>query len=59
MIMIITKDMSLLFWLLQNSKLPEVPAFVFMIDVTYQSVKTGMVHLLCQEMSKLLDVLPR
>ncbi|XP_072051157.1 protein transport protein Sec24C-like isoform X1 [Amphiura filiformis] len=43
----------------KNSKLPEAPAFVFMIDVTYQSVKTGMVHLLCKEMSTLLDMLPR
>lgn len=42
----------------KNSKLPQPPAYIFMIDVTYQSVKTGMVHLLCKELKSLLDRLP-
>ncbi|XP_071503728.1 protein transport protein Sec24C-like [Diadema antillarum] len=43
----------------KNNKLPPPPAYIFMIDVTYQSVKTGMVNLLCQELKTLLDQLPR
>ena len=43
----------------KNNKLPKPPAFIFMIDVTYQSIKTGMVHLLCKELGSLLEKLPR
>ncbi|XP_071828864.1 protein transport protein Sec24C-like isoform X4 [Apostichopus japonicus] len=42
----------------KNNKLPQAPAYIFMIDVTYQSMKTGMVHLLCKELKSLLDRLP-
>ncbi|XP_038060982.1 protein transport protein Sec24C-like [Patiria miniata] len=42
----------------KNNTLPKPPAFIFMIDVTYQSIKTGMVHLLCKELHSLLEKLP-
>ncbi|XP_022110679.1 protein transport protein Sec24C-like isoform X2 [Acanthaster planci] len=42
----------------KNNTLPKPPAFIFMIDVTYQSIKTGMVHLLCRELRSLLEKLP-
>lgn len=39
--------------------MPEPPAFVFMIDVSYQSVQQGMVKILANELHTLLDSLPR
>lgn len=48
-------------WLvcLQNNKLPPPPAFIFLIDVSYNAVKSGMVNIVCQELKTLLDCLPR
>ncbi|XP_077998955.1 protein transport protein Sec24C-like [Glandiceps talaboti] len=43
----------------KNNQLPNPPAFVFMIDVTYNSVKNGMVPLLCKQLHSLLDRLPK
>lgn len=43
----------------KNNKLPEPPAFIFMIDVSYNAVKSGLVNLLCEELKTLLDYLPR
>ena len=43
----------------QNNKLPQPPAFIFLIDVSYNAVKSGMVNIVCQELKTLLDHLPR
>lgn len=43
----------------QNNKLPQPPAFIFLIDVSYNAVKSGMVSIVCQELKTLLDYLPR
>jgi len=43
----------------KDSKLPQPPAFIFMIDVSYQSMQQGMVRILSSELHKLLDELPK
>ncbi|KAM9426095.1 protein transport protein Sec24C [Pholidichthys leucotaenia] len=43
----------------KNNKLPQPPAFIFLIDVSYNAVKNGMVSIVCQELKTLLDYLPR
>lgn len=43
----------------KNNKFPNPPAFIFMIDVSYNALKSGLVHLLCEELKTLLDFLPR
>ncbi|XP_072881423.1 protein transport protein Sec24C-like isoform X2 [Hemitrygon akajei] len=43
----------------KNNKVPNPPAFIFMIDVSYNALKSGLVHLLCEELKALLDFLPR
>ncbi|XP_060092639.1 protein transport protein Sec24C isoform X3 [Heteronotia binoei] len=43
----------------KNNKLPNPPAFVFMIDVSYNAVRSGLVRLICEELKTLLDYLPR
>ncbi|XP_042905393.1 protein transport protein Sec24C [Parasteatoda tepidariorum] len=43
----------------KDGKLPNCPAFVFVIDVSYNSVKSGMVKTLCGNMKKILSRLPR
>ncbi|XP_038591542.1 protein transport protein Sec24C isoform X1 [Micropterus salmoides] len=43
----------------KNNKLPQPPAFIFLIDVSYNAVKSGMVNIVCQELKTLLDYLPR
>ncbi|KAK6301874.1 hypothetical protein J4Q44_G00279270 [Coregonus suidteri] len=43
----------------KNNKLPQPPAFIFFIDVSYNAVKSGMVNIVCQELKTLLDYLPR
>ncbi|XP_078055458.1 protein transport protein Sec24C-like isoform X1 [Mustelus asterias] len=43
----------------KNNKIPNPPAFIFMIDVSYNALKSGLVHLLCEELKTLLDYLPR
>ncbi|KAI1887723.1 hypothetical protein AGOR_G00193260 [Albula goreensis] len=43
----------------KNKKLPNPPAFIFMIDVSYANIKSGLVRLLCEELKTLLDRLPR
>ncbi|KAJ1143311.1 hypothetical protein NDU88_009621 [Pleurodeles waltl] len=42
----------------KNNKIPSPPAFVFMIDVSYNAVKSGLVSLICEELKTLLDYLP-
>lgn len=51
--------MWLLPFLPQNNKFPSPPAFIFMIDVSYNAVKSGLVRLICEELKSLLDYLPR
>ncbi|MEQ2183770.1 Protein transport protein Sec24C [Goodea atripinnis] len=43
----------------KNNKVPEPPAFIFLIDVSYNAVKSGMVNIVCNELKSLLDLLPR
>ncbi|XP_031416432.1 protein transport protein Sec24C isoform X2 [Clupea harengus] len=43
----------------KNNKLPQPPAFIFLIDVSYNAVRSGMVGIVCQELKTLLDYLPR
>uniref|UniRef100_A0A1A8S4A5 SEC24 family, member C n=1 Tax=Nothobranchius rachovii TaxID=451742 RepID=A0A1A8S4A5_9TELE len=43
----------------KNNKLPQPPAFIFLIDVSYNAVKSGMVSIVCHELKSLLDHLPR
>ncbi|XP_075466745.1 protein transport protein Sec24C isoform X3 [Ascaphus truei] len=43
----------------KNKKIPNPPAFIFMIDVSYNAVKSGLVALVCEELKLLLDYLPR
>ncbi|XP_037133609.1 protein transport protein Sec24C isoform X2 [Syngnathus acus] len=43
----------------KNNKVPQPPAFIFLIDVSYNAVKSGMVKIVCQELKTLLDQLPR
>ncbi|TKS89804.1 Protein transport protein [Collichthys lucidus] len=43
----------------KNNKLPQPPAYIFLIDVSYNAVKSGMVNIVCQELKTLLDYLPR
>ncbi|EDV22255.1 uncharacterized protein TRIADDRAFT_29202 [Trichoplax adhaerens] len=43
----------------RNNKFPETPAYVFVIDVSYNSIQSGMVNLLCRSLLPLLDNLPR
>ena len=47
------------FYLKQDQKLPGPPAYIFMIDVSYQSMQCGMVRMLMRELKELLDVLPK
>ncbi|XP_054248143.1 protein transport protein Sec24D isoform X1 [Indicator indicator] len=43
----------------RNSKPPKPPAYIFMIDVSYNNIKSGLVRLICNELKTLLDKLPR
>ncbi|MFT7817165.1 protein transport protein Sec24C-like isoform X3 [Arapaima gigas] len=43
----------------KNNKFPQPPAFIFLIDVSYNAVKSGMVSVVCEELKTLLDCLPR
>ena len=45
--------------LLQNNKPASAPAYIFMIDVSFTNIKSGLVRLLCDELKTLLDNLPR
>ena len=45
---------------MQDNKLPNAPAYIFMIDVSYNSVKSGLVDLLCARLKDdVLRHLPR
>lgn len=43
----------------QNNKPPNPPAYIFMIDVSYNNVKSGLVEMICEELKTLLERLPR
>jgi protein transport protein SEC24 len=43
----------------ENNILPNEPAFIFLIDVSYQSVNSGLLDLLCTNLPDLLENLPR
>ncbi|XP_067008422.2 protein transport protein Sec24C [Anabrus simplex] len=43
----------------RNNTFPKPPALIFLIDVSYNNIKSGMVHLLCREMKEILKLLPR
>lgn len=44
----------------KNSVLPNAPAFIFMIDVSYNSVKSGLVQLVCERLkNEILVNLPK
>lgn len=43
----------------QNNKPPNPPAYIFMIDVSYSNIKSGLVKLICEELKTLLQNLPR
>ncbi|XP_051959178.1 protein transport protein Sec24C isoform X1 [Xyrauchen texanus] len=43
----------------KNNKFPQPPAYIFLIDVSYNAVKSGLVGIVCQELKTLLDYLPR
>ena len=46
--------------LLQNNVLPKQPAFIFMIDVSYNSIKSGLVNLICDRLKdEILVNLPK
>ncbi|CBY14315.1 unnamed protein product [Oikopleura dioica] len=42
-----------------NNKLPDPPGFIFAIDVSYNAMRTGLVHMICEAIPKILDSLPR
>ncbi|XP_030047656.1 protein transport protein Sec24D [Microcaecilia unicolor] len=43
----------------RKNKPPNPPAYIFMIDVSYSNIKSGVVRLVCEELKTLLDRLPR
>ncbi|KAM8748110.1 protein transport protein Sec24D isoform 2-T2 [Acanthopagrus schlegelii] len=43
----------------KNNKPPNPPAYIFMIDVSYSNIKSGLVKLICDELKTLLEDLPR
>ncbi|GLG96873.1 Protein transport protein Sec24C [Gryllus bimaculatus] len=43
----------------RNNTFPKPPALIFLIDVSYNNIKSGMVHLLCKEMKDILKLLPK
>jgi protein transport protein SEC24 len=52
-------SVSLIFFL-EDEKWPESPAFIFMIDVSYNSVRSGLVEYICHILKNdLLDYLPK
>lgn len=49
--LLLSLKISVLFYL-QNGVLPNAPGFIFMIDVSYNAVKSGLVHLICERLKK-------
>lgn len=42
----------------RNNVFPKSPAIIFLIDVSYNNVKSGLVNLVCAEMKKIVSNLP-
>lgn len=42
----------------RNNTLPKPPAIIFVIDVSYNNVKSGLVHLLCAKIKEIIQHLP-
>ncbi|KAH1004221.1 hypothetical protein HUJ04_004007 [Dendroctonus ponderosae] len=42
----------------RNNTLPKPPAIIFVIDVSYNNIKSGMVQLLCSKMKEIIKNLP-
>ncbi|XP_053694400.1 protein transport protein Sec24C isoform X2 [Sabethes cyaneus] len=42
----------------RNNTPPKPPAMIFLIDVSYNNIKSGLVHLLCSEMKNIIQNLP-
>lgn len=43
----------------RNNTLPKPPAIIFVIDVSYNNIKSGLVHLLCANMKDIIQNLPK
>ncbi|XP_036306070.1 protein transport protein Sec24D [Pipistrellus kuhlii] len=43
----------------RKNKPPSPPAFIFMIDVSYSNIRSGLVRLICEELKAVLERLPR
>ncbi|XP_012263622.2 protein transport protein Sec24C [Athalia rosae] len=42
----------------RNNTFPKPPALIFVIDVSYNNIKSGLVHLLCSEMKRIVRNFP-
>lgn len=42
----------------RNNVLPKPPAIIFVIDVSYNNIKSGLVHLLCSQIKEIIQHLP-
>lgn len=42
----------------RNNNFPKPPAIIFLIDVSYNNMKSGLVNLLCAEMKNIIKHLP-
>ncbi|KAJ9591698.1 hypothetical protein L9F63_001785, partial [Diploptera punctata] len=43
----------------RNNTFPKPPALICLIDVSYNNIKSGMVHLLCSRMKEIVKLLPK
>uniref|UniRef100_A0A2H6N1N7 Protein transport protein Sec24D n=1 Tax=Micrurus carvalhoi TaxID=3147026 RepID=A0A2H6N1N7_9SAUR len=43
----------------KNNKPSQPPAYIFMIDVSYNNIKSGLVKLICEELKTVLNRLPK
>jgi len=50
---------SILYFFLKNGIPPKQPAFIFMLDVSYNSVRSGLVELFCKNIVEILRDLPK
>lgn len=42
----------------RNNQLPKPPAIIFVIDVSYNNIKSGLVNLLCSQIKEIIQHLP-
>lgn len=54
----IKKDDKTILFIFQNNTFPKPPAIIFVIDVSYNNVKSGLVHFLCSQMKSIIQNLP-